>query len=738
MEKHINKKSIFLVASFVLLALSFGAVNLKTNVFNKLELVEAWSGTQTPSVDDSYYENIRGMTGTDLRSGLKTILRNGYKQLSYSNIWDSCESGDESENNSSEVFLIYTRTTMKKSQHVSGSSGWNREHVFAKSLGGYGESGPGADAHHLFASDNKVNGTRSNSKFGEVTNGTQVKDSLGNLTDNYTSGSTFEPCDEAKGEVARAVLYMSVMYYNTGYSTNVTNCFTSLQTCLDWNNEFPPTNREIRRNNVIYDDFQHNRNPFIDHPEFADMIYDVSYSGPGALEDNEPSISITSNLSLEIGEIANVNAVINNGSGTIVYSSSNSSVASVDSLGNVNAKAVGNATITAKTTIDGVSYSATCQVNVRQPVVLEELTMNLTSLTLDKNKTYQLSVTAIPSDASTNVNWASSNPDIASVSSDGLVKGLSIGSTIITATSVKYPSISASCTVDVIQPILPSGYVKVEENLSDWSGNYLIVYENSSKGWVFDASKGDATNNYHEVSINNNVINYEDGEPYNFIIESVSGGYVIKSDVNNAIASSSPNDLKFVSPSDTSAIMSISFQTNFIKITSNDKESVLRFNSASDQNRFRFYKSSSWESQQPIQLYKASDSSQELSPVESYCQLFLNTITCDNGVTPPSIDGWNQMKTKFNSLTIQQQNELKTASSNADNLIGLAMERYDYIINKYGIDTYENFINRAIISNGLNQQPVYDTNQILIIVIVLSVAIIPIIGGVVILKIKTK
>ena len=402
-------------------------------------------------------------------------------------------------------------------------------------------------------------------------------------------------------------------------------------------------------------------------------------------------------------------------------------------MGNVNAKEVGNATITAKTTIDGVSYSATCQVNVKQPVVLEELTMNLTSLTLDKNKTYQLSVTAIPSDASTNVNWASSNPDIASVSSDGLVKGLSIGSTIITATSVKYPSISASCTIDVIQPILPSGYVKVGENLSDWSGNYLIVYENNSKGWVFDASKGDVTNNYHEVSINNNVINYEDGESYNFIIESVSGGYVIKSDVNNAIASSNPNDLKFVSPSDKSAIVSISYN-NGITIKSNSTDATLRFNNSSGQDRFRFYK----KGQQPIQLYKASDSSQELSPVESYCQLFLNTITCDNGVTPPSIDGWNQMKTKFNSLTIQQQNELKTASSNVDNLIGLAMERYDYIINKYGIDTYENFINRAIISNGLNQQPVYDTNQILIIVIILSVAIIPIIGGVVILKRKTK
>lgn len=720
MEKHINKKSIFLVASFVLLALSFGAVNLKTNVFNKLELVEAWSGTQTPDYSSTYYNSCEGKTGDSLLSALKSF--NKPKNTSYD--WSRYEAADEAENQSDSIVCLYTRWTMKKSAHVGeySQTTWNREHIFPQSAFPNSDE----DNHNIYACEGLINNYRGSLDFGEVPHNSSTQQIIyGQSLDCYKSGGVFEPCDEAKGEVARAVMYCAVYY---GY--DITDIFTNVETCLKWHFETDPVdNRDIFRNNTIHG-LQGNRNPFVDHPEYANAIW-----GDGTIE---PSISITSNLSLEIGETANVNAVINNGSGTIVYSSSNSSVASVDSLGNVNAKEVGNATITAKTTIDGVSYSATCQVNVKQPVVLEELTMNLTSLTLDKNKTYQLSVTAIPSDASTNVNWASSNPDIASVSSDGLVKGLSIGSTIITATSVKYSLISASCTVDVIQPILPSGYVKVEENLSDWSGNYLIVYENNSKGWVFDASKGDVTNNYHEVSINNNVINYEDGEPYNFTIESVSGGYVIKSGVNNAIASSNPNDLKFVSPSDTSAIMSISFQTNFIKITSNDKESVLRFNSASDQNRFRFYKSSSWESQQPIQLYKASDSSQELSPVESYCQLFLNTITCDNGVTPPSIAGWNQMKTEFNSLTIQQQNELKTASSNADNLIGSAMERYDYIINKYGIDTYENFINRAIISNGLNQQPVYDTNQISIIVIVLSVAIIPIIGGVVILKRKAK
>ena len=47
----------------------------------------------------------------------------------------------------------------------------------------------------------------------------------------------------------------------------------------------PVDNYEVNRNNIIYEDYQHNRNPFIDHPEFIIMIYDKEYNGPGALLD---------------------------------------------------------------------------------------------------------------------------------------------------------------------------------------------------------------------------------------------------------------------------------------------------------------------------------------------------------------------------------------------------------------------------------------------------------------------
>ena len=71
----------------------------------------------------------------------------------------------------------------------------------------------------------------------------------------------------AKGEVARATLYVYVMY---GHS--IEGNFSSLDLCLKWNREYPVTSWEMLRNNRNYD-IQKNRNPFIDHPEFADLMF---------------------------------------------------------------------------------------------------------------------------------------------------------------------------------------------------------------------------------------------------------------------------------------------------------------------------------------------------------------------------------------------------------------------------------------------------------------------------------
>lgn len=206
-----------------------------------------------------------GKSGSSLLNSLKSIVGGS---ISRSYDWSRFEKVDEDPNNSSNVFCIYSRTSYGKSAHASGNAAntWNREHTYPQSKI---SKEAAKDSILIFADDWKTNGARSNYVFGEVAHNssTAVKDSANRVTANYRQGSTFEPCDAAKGEVARATLYTYVVY---GHS--VTGNFTSLDLCLKWNREFPVTSWEILRNNRNYS-VQRNRNPFIDHPEFADLLF---------------------------------------------------------------------------------------------------------------------------------------------------------------------------------------------------------------------------------------------------------------------------------------------------------------------------------------------------------------------------------------------------------------------------------------------------------------------------------
>lgn len=220
----------------------------------------------TPSVGDDYYQSAFGKTGDSLKNALSAITNTSGVKQNYN--WSRFEKVDEDPNNSNNIFCVYSRSSYPKSAHVSGNAAnrWNREHTYPQSkISGNAKS----DSIHIFADDWKTNGTRGNYQFSEVAHNssTAVKDSGNRITANYKSGSYFEPCDAAKGEVARATLYVYVMY---GHS--VTGNFSSLDLCLKWNREFPVTTWEILRNNRNYSE-QHNRNPFIDHPEFADLMF---------------------------------------------------------------------------------------------------------------------------------------------------------------------------------------------------------------------------------------------------------------------------------------------------------------------------------------------------------------------------------------------------------------------------------------------------------------------------------
>ncbi|MCO4849412.1 endonuclease I family protein [Bacillus vallismortis] len=226
---------------------------------------------------DTYYKGTEGKTGESLKSALHHII-SGHKTLSYSEVWNALKETDEDPRNPNHVILLYTNESRSKNLNGGNVGDWNREHVWAKSHGNFGTSkGPGTDIHHLRPADVQVNSARGNKDFDN--GGTEHAKAPGN----YDDGDSWEPRDDVKGDVARMLFYMAVRYEgDDGYPDLELNDKTGngsapyhgkKSVLLEWNRQDPVDNRERKRNEIIYETYQHNRNPFIDHPEWADDIW---------------------------------------------------------------------------------------------------------------------------------------------------------------------------------------------------------------------------------------------------------------------------------------------------------------------------------------------------------------------------------------------------------------------------------------------------------------------------------
>ena len=216
------------------------------------------------SAEDYYASITDSMSGATLLNNLHSIINNSGVKQSYD--WSRYEAADEDPNNENNVILIYTRASDAKTNHVHGSLGWNREHTFPQSKMD-GGNGSKSDNHIIFASDNKVNGARSSLKMGVVDDGTVVKDYNGKNTTCQKTSSLFDPHNVSRGIVARCTMYAAAMY-----NYDPTDNFESIETMLTWHFEYPADNNDMRRNEVVYEN-QKNRNPFVDHPEYACRIW---------------------------------------------------------------------------------------------------------------------------------------------------------------------------------------------------------------------------------------------------------------------------------------------------------------------------------------------------------------------------------------------------------------------------------------------------------------------------------
>ena len=267
---------------------------MKKTIIVFLTLFLAVSAFAQPPAN--YYNAANGLSGNELKVALHNIIK-GHTSISYSNIWNAFWSTDNKGNGI--VWDMYSdrpggtppytfQLGMDQCGSYSGEGDcYNREHSWPQSW--FNEQAtPRTDMHHIFATDGYVNGRRSNYPFGEVKSASwtsQNGSKLGSCKTPGYSGTVFEPIDEYKGDFARAFFYMSVRYYsedsNWGNSDMTTKSEIkpwAITMLLRWNKLDPVSQKEIDRNNAIYDDYQHNRNPFVDNPEYADMIWDPSWS----------------------------------------------------------------------------------------------------------------------------------------------------------------------------------------------------------------------------------------------------------------------------------------------------------------------------------------------------------------------------------------------------------------------------------------------------------------------------
>ena len=243
------------------------------------------STATTNSVLTGYYASITG-TGLTLKNNLHTLIQNTHlTEFSYDGVWTQLQYTDEDSTNTSNIIEEYTGWSVPKSNNGGGTSQWNREHTWSKSHGDFGESAPaGTDLHHLRPADSTVNSSKGNKDFDD--GGSPVTDnspygSYSGVTGCYSDTDSWEPRTVEKGDIARMILYMATRYDATDTSYNLEMkdetptsgaFYGKLSTLLKWHVQDPPDSWEMRRNNRIQER-QGNRNPYIDHPEFVNMIW---------------------------------------------------------------------------------------------------------------------------------------------------------------------------------------------------------------------------------------------------------------------------------------------------------------------------------------------------------------------------------------------------------------------------------------------------------------------------------
>eukprot|EP00823_Brevimastigomonas_motovehiculus_P009490 TRINITY_DN9161_c0_g1_i1.p1 TRINITY_DN9161_c0_g1~~TRINITY_DN9161_c0_g1_i1.p1 ORF type:complete len:274 (-),score=45.95 TRINITY_DN9161_c0_g1_i1:44-865(-) len=240
----------------------------------------------------------------DYYSGLDTSLRGPafqaalsqliavHTELSYDALWAAFDEIDTRHPNctaAGSIHALYTGRCFDKlnqcgSVYKKEGDCFNREHTWPKSWWGGFEKGAGAqtDLHILFPADGYVNNLRANTPFDNVESPTYVStggDKIGKCTSVSSTDHCFEPRLGDKGDMARVYFYLTLAYRDKFSCCD--ELAVSKWNMKDWQAKLlfhwhqldPVDHWESTRNSLICEQFQQNRNPFIDHPEWVQQAF---------------------------------------------------------------------------------------------------------------------------------------------------------------------------------------------------------------------------------------------------------------------------------------------------------------------------------------------------------------------------------------------------------------------------------------------------------------------------------
>lgn len=269
-------------------------------------------------IPSGYYDSASGLDDDALKAALNDII-DGHTEFPYTSsgtdVWDILKVSDRDPNNSNNVLCVYTQYSMSAAGEYNSGNGWSREHVWAKSHGDFGTStGTGTDVHNLKPADVSINSTRNNRDFddgGDAVTDSSPPSGYNGSTDCFKTSTTFEPPDSLKGDIARIIFYMVVRYegengevdlemVNYADSSPSGEPYHGVQSTLySWHVADAVSSFEQNRNDVIYS-YQGNRNPFIDHPEYANYLW----GGDSPTTNAEPTNHVTS---FSVGRVITIN-----------------------------------------------------------------------------------------------------------------------------------------------------------------------------------------------------------------------------------------------------------------------------------------------------------------------------------------------------------------------------------------------------------------------------------------------